>query len=296
MKIGLLDVDSHNFPNLCLMKISAYHKNRGDEVEMLNGFMHYDKVYASKVFDDTYSPDYPYPIYADEVVKGGTGYGLTNTLPDEIEHIMPDYSLYNIQDKAYGFLTRGCPRGCEFCIVADKEGRKSKQVADLTDFWGGQNEIILLDPNLLASDNAEELLQKLIDTNAKIDFNQGLDARLLTEDRIKLLEKVKARMFHFAWDNPDDEIAPKKLEMLARHKMFNKTNTAVYILTNFNSTEEQDLERIYRVRDMGLSPYMMIYDRPNASRRIRKMARWVNNRWIFNACDKWEDYFGNDIH
>lgn len=136
-KIGLLDVDSHNFPNLCLMKISAYHKAKGDDVEMLNGFMHYDRVYASRVFDDTYSQDYPYPIYADEVIKGGTGYGLNNELPDEIEHIMPDYSLYGIKDKAYGFLTRGCPRGCAFCIVGDKEGLKSKQVADIGEFYGG---------------------------------------------------------------------------------------------------------------------------------------------------------------
>ena len=139
MKIGLLDVDSHNFPNLCLMKISAYHKARGDEVEMLNGFMHYDKVYVSKVFDETYSPDYLYPIYADEVVKGGTGYGLKDNLPDEIEHIMPDYSLYGIDDMAYGFLTRGCPRGCKFCIVGEKEGLKSHQVADLDEFWGGRS-------------------------------------------------------------------------------------------------------------------------------------------------------------
>ena len=136
MKIGLLDVDSHNFPNLCLMKISAYHKAKGDEVEMLNGLKHYDRVYASKVFDDTYSPDYPYPIYADEVVRGGTGYGMDNVLPDEIEHTYPDYSLYGT-NKAYGFLTRGCPRGCEFCIVGAKEGLKSVQVADLDEFYGG---------------------------------------------------------------------------------------------------------------------------------------------------------------
>lgn len=291
MRVGLLDVDSHNFPNLCLMKISAYHKAKGDDVEMLNGFMTYDRVYASRVFDDTYSQDYPYPIYADEVIKGGTGYGLNNELPDEIEHIMPDYSLYGIKDKAYGFLTRGCPRGCAFCIVGDKEGLKSKQVADIGEFYGGgQTDICLLDPNILASDNAEKLLEDLAKTNAYIEFNQGLDARLLTEDRIKLIEKLKIRMLHFAWDNPEDEVAPKKLEMLSRHDRFNKNNTVVYILTNFNSTEEQDLERIYKVREMGLSPFVMIYDKPHADRNKKRMARWVNNRWVFAQCERWENY------
>ena len=291
MKIGLLDVDGHNFPNLCLMKISAYHKAKGDEVEMLNGFVYYDRVYASKVFDGTYTQDYPYPIYAEEVIKGGTGYGLDNKLPTEIEHIMPDYSLYNITDKAYGFLTRGCPRGCDFCIVGEKEGTKSVQVADLDEFYGGgQTDICLLDPNILACNNAENLMEKLIQTKAFIEFSQGLDARLLTEDRIKLLGRMKIRMLHFAWDNPEDEIAPKKLEMLARHDKFKKNNTVVYILINFNSTLEQDLERIYRVRDMGLSPYLMIYDKPHASREKRRMARWVNNRYVFGACEKWEEY------
>lgn len=92
--IGLIDVDSHNFPNLALMKISAYHKQRGDQVEWWNGLKHYDRVYQSKVFTDLYTHDNEYVIMADEVIKGGTGYDLKNKLPDEIEHIMPDYSLY----------------------------------------------------------------------------------------------------------------------------------------------------------------------------------------------------------
>ena len=140
MRIGLIDVDSHNFPNLALMKISAYHKARGDEVEWCIPLMHYDIVYQSKVFDETYSPDIDWYPNADKVIKGGTGYGLDNKLPYEIEHMYPDYSLYPqlTEDTAYGFLTRGCPRGCEFCIVASKEGRKAYKVADLNEFWNGQ--------------------------------------------------------------------------------------------------------------------------------------------------------------
>ena len=136
MKIGLIDVDGHNYPNLALMKISAYHKAQGDTVEWCLPLDYYDIVYQSKVFDETYSPDIDYIPNADKIVRGGTGYGLDNRLPDEVEHMYPDYSLYPdlTKDTAYGFLTRGCPRACNFCIVAEKEGRKSVKVADLQEY------------------------------------------------------------------------------------------------------------------------------------------------------------------
>lgn len=140
MTIGLIDVDSHNFPNLALMKLSAWHKAQGDTVEWWWGFGEYDRVYMSKVFDATYSADQPEPLNAREVMRGGTGYGLDNRLPDEVEHIYPDYSIYPelTKETAYGFLTRGCPRACGFCIVAGKEGRVSVKVADLDHWWRGQ--------------------------------------------------------------------------------------------------------------------------------------------------------------
>lgn len=172
MKIGLIDVDSHNFPNLALMKISAYHKNRGDSVEWWNGFQHYDVVYKSRVFTDEYSTDIDYCINADEVIKGGTGYDLQNRLPNEIEHQYPDYSLYNITDRAYGFLTRGCPRHCPFCIVTEKEGN-THTVADLSEFWNGQPEIMLMDSNITASKDCERLFEQLVESKAKINFEGG---------------------------------------------------------------------------------------------------------------------------
>ncbi len=141
MKVGLIDVDSHHFPNLVLMKISAYHKTRGDDVRWAIPLEHYDVVYQSKVFDDTYSSDIDWQPNADRIVKGGTGYGLDNKLSDEIEHIYPDYSIYPelTKDTAYGFLTRGCPRHYGFCIVGGKEGLRSAKVADLSEFWRGRN-------------------------------------------------------------------------------------------------------------------------------------------------------------
>lgn len=157
MKIGLIDVDTKNFPNIPLMKISAWHKGKGDIVEWYDPFGdEYDIVYLSKVFSDT--PDVNYFINAKKVIRGGTGYAIMDggedyhkefdkPLPPEIEHIYPDYELYDISDTAYGFLTRGCPRGCSFCIVGKKEGLCSRKVADLSEFWNGQKNIVLCDPN-----------------------------------------------------------------------------------------------------------------------------------------------------
>ena len=172
MQIGLIDVDSHNFPNLCLMKLSAYHKSKGDSVEWWNGLKHYDIVYQSKVFDATYTPDNEYYINADMVVKGGTGYDLDNKLPNEVEHTSPDYELYGVKDRAYGFLTRGCPRSCKFCIVSRKEGN-THTVADLDEWWHGQKEIVLMDSNITASKDCERLFDQLIKSKALINFEGG---------------------------------------------------------------------------------------------------------------------------
>ncbi len=161
LKIGLLDVDSHNFPNLVLMKISSYYKALGHQVEWMNHFERYDIAYKSKVF--TFTQDDNTIINAEQVIVGGTGYNIKNKLPSDIENIYPDYSLYNIQNTAYGYLTRGCPRKCEFCIVSEKEGCSSIKVSSLEQFWKGQKEIRLLDPNILASKDKEELLLQLID-------------------------------------------------------------------------------------------------------------------------------------
>ena len=293
MKIGLIDVDGHNFPNLALMKISAWHKAQGDTVEWCLPLDHYDIVYQSKVFDETYSPDIEWIPMADKVIKGGTGYGLDNKLPYEVEHIYPDYSIYPdlTKDTAYGFLSRGCPRGCEFCIVASKEGRKSYKVADLSEFWNGQKNIVLCDPNILACPQHSELLQQLIDSRACVDFNQGLDIRLTNEQNIDLINRIKVKNIHFAWDNPADDLRPyfEKYKAYATNKPHGKYGM-VYCLTNFGSTMEENLYRIYTLRDLGFDPYVMIYDKPNAPKEIKDLQRWCNNKFIFRSCERFEDY------
>ena len=302
-KIGLIDVDSRNFPSLPLMKISSWHKKQGDEVEWYNPFTHYDLVYKSKVFSDT--ADYCYPINADKVICGGTGYAIHGaggehyrkeddpSLPDEIEHIYPDYDLYGIKDTAYGFLTRGCPRGCDFCIVAKKEGACSRKVADLQEFRGGQRNVVLCDPNILACKEWKDLLGQLEESKAMIDFNQGLDARMLTEEKCLAIERLKIKEIHFAWDRYED-----KEKVLPKLRMFSEIckmkphmhNAIVYVLVNHTSTIEQDLERIYTLRDLGYWAYVMVYDNPNAPQVYRDMQRWCNNRFIFGSCPRFEDY------
>lgn len=302
MKIALIDVDGHNYPNLALMKISAWHKRQGDVVKWYEPLFDgapaepLDRVYMSKVF--TFTQDYIYPINAREIVKGGTGYFYPNggePLPDEIEHTFPDYELYNIKNTAYGFLTRGCPRGCDFCIVADKEGRRSHKVADLSEFWNGQKNIVLMDPNILACKEHPELLRQLIKSGARVDINQGIDARLLTPENISLLKQIKIEKIHFAWDNPADEekIVPK-LKMFKELTGIRDREAVVYMLTNFNSTFEEDLHRVYTIRDIGMTPYTMIFDRQNTkpSDPVRRLQSWTNNKriWFSDLTMKFEDF------
>lgn len=279
MRIGLVDVDGHNFPNLALMKLSTYHKQLGDTVEWANSLEPFDKIYMAKVF--TFTKDDNFAYQCDDVVRGGTGYDLTSKLPDDVEGCYPDYSLYNIKNTAYGYLTRGCPRGCSFCVVAKKEGQKSYKVANLENFWSGQKGIKLLDPNLLACAEWKDLMQQLIDSHAYVDFTQGVDIRLMTDEKAEYIRQCKVKMIHFAWDNPNDLLTLEKLKQYVNAFGLTQRKLSVYVLTNFSSTTEQDLWRVNTLRELGYTPYVMIYDKLNAPKITRLLQRYVNNRYIF---------------
>jgi len=273
------------------MKLSAYHKARGDTVEWHDGRKCYDLVYMSRVFTDSYSKDYTGNIRADYIIKGGTGYGLDNKLPNRTEHMHPDYSIYpQFENTAYGFLSRGCPRRCPFCIVGEKEGCRSVAVAELSEFWGGEKEIKLLDPNILACPDWKSLLGQLANSGATVDFTQGLDIRLITPDKVAALNKVKTKMLHFAWDNPEDDLTPYFKRFLELTNVQNFRKRRVYVLTNFGSTHEQDLYRIYTLREMGFDPYVMVYEKATAPPVTRKLQQWVNNKWFFRAVRDFKDF------
>lgn len=300
MKIGLIDVDGHNFPSLPLMKLSAWHKKQGDSVgwyDPLTAWMNPpDRVYMSKVF--TFTPDYLHPVNARKIIRGGTGYFYPDggaALPDKVEHCYPDYGLYPeiAKDTAYGFLSRGCPRGCGFCIVGEKEGRCAKKVADLSEFWRGQKRIVLFDPNITACKDWKELFCQLIDSGAWVDFSQGLDIRMMTEVKAELLKKMKIERVHFAWDRYEDkeEIVPK-FEAFQEIVGWDYRKMGVYVLCNFDTTLDQDLERIYTLRDLGYTPYVMIYEKEKLKRgsNLKRLQRWVNSKTAFAAVKDFRDY------
>ena len=306
MKIGLIDVVGHHFPNLALMKLYAWHKKKGDTVEWWwSDMVHYNTVYMSKVFGSTYSKEATEPLNTDQVIKGGTGYAITledgnevyhkekhTDLPPEAEHIYPDYSIYPgiAGGTAYGFLTRGCPRGCAFCHVKSKEGMVSRKVADLSEFWRGQKEIEVMDPNILACQDHEDLLKQLLASKAVVNFNQGLDIRLTDKEVAELLGNMRLRRLHFAWDKPEDNLEPFFERFSKWYRRKATDGKMVYVLTNFGSSHEEDLYRVYTLRRLGYDPYVMIYNKPSAPKKTRDLQRWCNNKFIFKSTPDFRDY------
>jgi hypothetical protein len=173
-------------------------------------------------------------------------------------------------------MTKGCPRGCPFCHVAGIQGTRVYDFAPLEEFWRGQKEIKLLDPNLTASSNYLEHVRQLEESKAWVDFTQGLDARMLNEERIEALNRVKFRRIHFAWDNPKDKLK-SKFELISKHlKRFSRSTVSCYVLTNYNSTFEEDLYRVETLRSLGIQPYVMIYQKSTAPHEVRQLQRYCN--------------------
>ncbi len=290
MRIGLVDVDGHGFPNLALMKLSAWHKAQGDRVEFADPmFGRYDRVYMSKVF--TFTPDCP-DCYPCEVVRAGTGYkDYTTTLPEEVEHICPDYSLYGVRE-AYGFLTRGCVNRCPWCVVPHKEGR-IRPASPIREFIGDRRQAVLLDNNVLASDFGLEQIEEIIRMGIAVDFNQGLDARRAAADTyiIDLLARVKwMRYIRFACDRRAQlEPVTKCVEELGKRGV-KPYRIFVYVLIQ----EVADaLYRIEALRKLGVQPFGQPYrdfeSRAEPTDEQKRLARWCNHKAIFKSIE-FKDY------
>ena len=294
MNIGLIAVDS-DYPNLALMKISAWHKSQGDLVEWYNPFDQYDIVYMSKIF--SFTPDYGQWITnAKHIRKGGTGYDLHSVLPEEMEFVVPDYSLYpSIDNKtAYGFLTRGCPNKCKWCVVPRKEGN-IRPYMDVNDVAvDGRTNLVLMDNNVLACDYGLEQIQKIIDRGYRVDFNQALDARLVTDDIAKLLAKVRwIDVIRFGCDTPRQiEECEEAMNMIDSYRK----NQAQYLMyTMIGNDFDEALNRLShwktfkRVRIVA-QPFRDV-DNPHqiVPQWQKDMARWAMRREIYTTCE-FKDY------
>jgi hypothetical protein len=306
--------------NLAAMKISAWHKAQGDSVERWFQGYEYDIIYACKIFGIEYSEFPEQSFKAKKVICGGTGFDIVvkngrekyikginatsdyvwtdgeieywSNLLSDIEHIYPDYELFGIKNRAIGFTTRGCPNKCGFCLVSCKEGVTSVKVADISEFWRGQKEIDLMDANLLACPEHEDIIRQLIDSKARVTFSQGLDARFITEDNARLLSKVKIKTVHFALDLPrnTDKVIKGLLTYRKHSPQVDMRNICVYVLTNYDTTFAEDYERVKRLQEIGLTPDVRIYRKETAPQITKDLARWCNNRYIYRSCPDFMDY------
>jgi hypothetical protein len=298
MKAGLIAADGHNFPNLALMRIAAYHRRQGDTVEWVNHFERYDKVYISKIF--TYTPDINTVIRSDEIERGGTGYDAGKKLPAEIDETEPDYSIYPAckwydGKTAYGFLTRGCIRKCPWCIVPEKEGNIAPY-RDIDTVLQGLNAAILMDNNVLASGFGLRQIERIIDLKCRVDFNQGLDCRLVTDDIAGMLSKVKwLKYIRFSCDTMNMiEPLMKAVEGLNKYGIKN-WRIFVYVLVK----DIPDANRRCDIlKKAGITPFAQPY-RDFAGKSIPdveqvRFARYVNRHEIFKQIE-FKDYKTNKL-
>lgn len=278
MKIALVDVDGRNFPNLALMKLSAWHKANGDSVEWYNPlFSRPDRIYASKVF--TFTQDFlDYAAGDPEPIRGGTGYDAITKLPEDVERMIPDYSLYSNFSAALGFLTRGCIRNCPWCIVPKKEG-SLREVDDIERTAAGRKEVVLMDNNFLAADEefVREQLENAARLRLKLDFNQGLDARLVTPENARLLTACRwIRYIRFSCDTVAMIEPIRSAVKLVREAGFRR-EIFVYMLVNDIGDAETRLRALV---DLNVIPFAQPYrdftadSTPTAEQR--KFASYVN--------------------
>ncbi len=283
MNIGIVDVDGHNFPNFALMKISAWHKLQGDNVEIaLPMFGNYDRVYQSKIF--TFTPDSADFDGKCEVVRGGTGYDIHSRLPECIEQSTAmDYSLYPQHPFSIQFFSRGCIRRCPFCLVHDKEG-KIHPVEPVQLNPNGEW-IEVLDNNFFANPDWKSAIDYLIKVGQKVNLH-GVDIRIMNEEQAYWLNKLRLRRnIHIAWDLPALDLTDKLREVTRYIKPY---KIMCYVLVGFNSTIEQDMYRIETLRSFGIKPYVMPYrdfeNKRTPSQYEKDLAQYVNKLQIFKTC------------
>lgn len=309
MQIGLVDVDGHAkkkkwgatiYPNLALGKIARYWHNRGGQIEWATPMKHYDIIYMSKVFN--FTPDDTFIYQADKIIKGGTGYDIHSTLPDEIDQLQPLYNIYpNVpKDTAYGFLTRGCPNKCRWCVVPKKEGliRPYMDVDEIA--IEGRRKLVLMDNNILAAgDYCLQQLQKIIERGYRVDFNQALDARLVTDEIAQLLAKVKwldNNRIRFGCDT-HGQIAEceRAMNMINRYGFTGQYFLYTMLTSDFRECYERITYWWHRTQETRAShqgryvyPHAQPYRDPNNPRHIipqwqKDMAGWVNKKAHFVA-------------
>lgn len=289
MKIGIIDVDGHNFPNFALMKISAWHKAKGDDVEWakprtLFGFTEYDILYASKIF--TFSQDFDARQYVfKKLIKGGTGYDIKSRLPYEIETCrLLDYTIYPQYGFSVQFFSRGCVRSCPFCLVHEKEGYIQSVEPHQLNPNGKWIEI--LDNNFFANPEWRKAAEYLKRINKPVKFH-GVDVRLIDREQAEFLNEIKhVGNIHIAWDLPQIDLRPQLAKMCEYVK---PSKITCYILVGFNSTKEQDLERARVLKDLGITPFAQAYrdfeNKRTPSQYERDFCRWCNKPQIFKQCD-----------
>lgn len=284
MNIGLIDVDGHNFPNFALMRASAYHKSIGDQVEWATPFNKYDKVMASKVF--TFTPDFNYlTLQADIIEKGGTGYNIASRLPDDVENsLLMDYSVYPQYPFSIQFFSRGCIRRCPFCLVREKEGYiQSVEPVELNPHgkW-----IEVLDNNFFANPEWKDAINYLQRQGQMVSLH-GVDVRIMNEEQAFYLGRLRLkRRIHIAWDLPEIDLTEKLREVT---KYIKPRNLSCYVLVGFNSSIEQDMYRLSRLKELGISPFVQPYRDFKNDRKPtlyeKDIAHWANKPQIFRTCD-----------
>lgn len=293
MKIGILQVDG-KYPNMALMQIASYHEDRGDTVQQYEGVLFastYDKIYASKIFGFSQMPE----VTANMVI-GGTGIDHYNKLPDEIKDYKPSYSLYPNCKYHIGFSMKGCRFACKFCVVPKKEGRPrlNSNIDDLLINPKGANRLMLLDNDFFGGLQWKENLLRIIELKLKVCFVQGLNIRIITREQAELLSqcnytnsKFNQKYLTFAWDRVYDRKLVMNGILICNDAGIPCDHMQFFVLIGFDSTPEQDYDRVMTLTDMGCMPFVMPYDKSDPYQK--SFTRWVNNRAVFKSC-KWDDY------